>query len=76
VQDYDNGNALGALKTIINRIDEIVAGSFGISDVELLLIQEQMSTDTFLKNIKPSLPYTGKKKRGLLAGLSESNRYL
>ncbi len=76
VQDYDNGNALGALKTIINKIDEIVAGSFGVSDVELSLIQEQMSTDTFLKNIKPSLPYTGKKKRGLLAGLGESNRYL
>jgi len=76
VQDYDNGNALGALKTIINRIDKIVAGSFGVSDVELSLIQEQMSTDTFLKNIKPSLPYTGKKKRGLLAGLGESNRYV
>jgi hypothetical protein len=75
VQEYDNGNALGKLKTIINRIDEIVAESFGISCDEIAMIQEQMQLDAFLKNIKPSLPYTGKKKRGLLAGLGESSRY-
>jgi hypothetical protein len=75
VQEYDNGNALGKLKTIINRIDEIVAKSFGIRCDEIAMIQEQMQLDAFLKNIKPSLPYTGKKKRGLLAGLGKSSRY-
>ncbi len=76
VLDYDNGNALGKLEAIIDRIDKIVAQAFSIADKELLMIQEQMHSDSFLKNIKPSLPYTRKKKRGLLTGLNESSRYL
>jgi hypothetical protein len=76
VLDYDNGNALGKLEALIDRIDEIVAQAFSMTDKELLMIQKQMHSDSFLKNIKPSLPYTRKKKRGLLTGLNESSRYL
>lgn len=75
VEEYDSGNAFGKFDTIVKKIDDMVCSAFEISEDEKHFIQEEMATDSFLRYIKPSLPFTGKKKRGLLAGLGESTRY-
>ena len=53
----------------------MVAGSFSLEAEELAFIQDQMREDPFLKRLKPKLPYSGRRKKGLLEGLASSNRY-
>ncbi len=75
VQEYDDGDSFGKYGEIIRQIDEMVAGSFSLEAEELAFIQDQMREDPFLKRLKPKLPYSGRRKKGLLEGLASSNRY-
>jgi len=75
VYDYDNGSHADKLEMLIDEIDHIVGKAFGLTTQDIDFIQSEMKNDTFLKRIKPNLPFTGKKKRGLLEALSTSSRY-
>lgn len=63
------------LKFIIDGIDSIVAAAFDLNNDELSFIKSEVENDSFLKRLKLNLPFTGKRKRGLLAGLDSSDRY-
>lgn len=75
VNEYDTGGSFGLYKEIVDSIDDDVCNAFNLETSDKELIKHEMTYDSFLKNIKPSLPFTGKKKRGLLTGLGKSDRY-
>lgn len=75
VNSYDAGGAYGKLEEIIDTIDRFVADAFSIEDGELAYIQNEMKENPFLRKLKPKLPYSGRKKKGLLEGLASSERY-
>ncbi len=76
VHEYNDGDSFGKYGEIVQRIDEMVARAFGLEGEEATYIQEQMREDPFLKRLKPKLPFSGRKKKGLLEGLASSSRYL
>ena len=67
-----NGDSLEA---IYDRLDAIVGPAFGLTQDEILLIQQEMREDHFLKHLQPKLPFSKRKMRGFLEGLESSDRY-
>ena len=75
VRKHDRQGAQNELARVIGEIDEMVGGTFGLTQSDLRFIQKEMREDDFLKHIGPNLPFSGRAARGLFAGLAESDRY-
>ena len=75
VRKHDRRGAQSALARLIDEIDEMVGGAFGLTKSDLRFIQREMREDDFLKRIGPNLPHSGRASRGLFAALAESDRY-
>lgn len=73
---YDDGGSRQALDLMLNTIDLKIAQSFGLSFDEVTFIQQQMRDDDFLKKIRPNLPCSGRRHRGLSDSLASANRYV
>ncbi len=73
---YDEGGSRQALEAMLDTIDFKIAESFDLSVEEVTFIQQQMRDDDFLKKIRPNLPRSGKRHRGLSGSLASANRYV
>jgi len=74
-QIVDESKNKDKMDDVLDELDQYVAEAFEIAEEDLMLIKTEMKNDNFLKRLKPNLPFTGKRKRGLLSGLDQSNRY-
>lgn len=75
VAAYDSGGDSRQLEATLDKIDAIVGKAFGLSAAEIDFIQTQMREDDFLCRIRPNLPFSGRRQRGLAESLSRSDRY-
>ena len=75
VADYDNGNDVKKLNHLLDNIDAIVGGAFGLSAGDIRYIQKEMREDEFLQHIRPNLPYVGKHQQGSAESLQSPSRY-
>ena len=76
VKGYDGGREEKTQEKILDEVDKIVGGAFGLSAGEIAGIRKEMRSDAFLKNIRPRPPHSAPRIRGLLGGLGSSARYL
>ena len=74
-KEYDSGGDRKALKATLDKIDNIVGAAFNLTTAEIRRVQKEMQDDDFLRHIHPKTPYAGTRRRGLLRGVSDSNRY-
>lgn len=72
---YDAGGSQVALDTLFDQIDAKVGMAFGLSDEQIQAIRATMQTDSFLRHIRPNLPFAGRAQRGLSSSLAASDRY-
>jgi hypothetical protein len=75
IADYDAGGSQAALSALFDALDEMVGTAFGLSADQIKAIQIAMQTDSFLRNIRPNLPFAGRAQRGLSSSLAASDRY-
>ena len=75
VADYDKGGDSEKFNHLLDDIDAIVGGAFGLSASDIRYIQKEMREDEFLRHIRPNLPYTGKQQRGSAESLQSPSRY-
>jgi hypothetical protein len=75
IADYDAGGSQVALDALFDGLDGLVGTAFGLSLEQIKTIQIAMQTDSFLRNIRPSLPFAGRAQRGLSSSLAASDRY-
>ena len=76
VKKRDGGREERTQGKILDDVDKIVGGAFGLSAGEIASIRKEMRSDAFLKNIRPRPPHSASRIRGLLGGLGSSARYL
>lgn len=75
VNDYDKGGEQERLEKTLDAIDAIVGAAFKLSDSDIKFVRKEMNDDDFLRRIRPNLPFSGARQRGLLGGLSDADRY-
>lgn len=64
-----------AMNDAINALDQIVGECLGLNKSDILEIQRDLSTDPFLKGIRPRYPGTITRKQGFRSGLDSEDRY-
>ena len=75
VADYDSGGDVKKLNCLLDDMDAIVGGAFGLSAGDIRYVQKEMREDEFLRRIRPNLPYAGKQQQGLAESLQSPSRY-
>lgn len=75
VDAYDSGQGVALLDALIDEIDALVGDAFGLTRDDIQFIQQEMREDPFLRHIRPNLPHTGRRLRGLYESLASSDRY-
>lgn len=64
-----------AMSDAINNLDQIVGECLGLDKSDISEIQRDLSTDPFLKGIRPRYPGTVTRKQGFRSGLDSEDRY-
>lgn len=78
IATYEASSAAKAGKELYDiklQLDEWVARAFRITPEHRVFIQDEMANDSYLRNIKPKLPYSGVVQRGLSMSLQSAERY-
>lgn len=75
IAEWKAYNAEDKIKEYLDELDKIVARAFGLTDDELAFVKNEMKEDGLFSQLKYRLPFTNRKLRGLLLGLSNSERY-
>lgn len=75
VDKHDKGGSDKDLERIMQNIDAVVGRAFDLTEKEIQYIQSEMENDDFLRNIRPNLPFSGKRQRGLSSSLASPDRY-
>jgi len=63
------------MAAVLNELNQLVGKAFALDVSEITFVQKELSTDPFLKGIRPRYPGTVTRKQGLRTGLSSSKRY-
>jgi hypothetical protein len=76
VNVYDAGGSRAALDALLDEIDSKVGQALGLNLEDVVFIQQEMRDDDFLRKIRPNLPHSGKRHRGLSQTLASPQRYV
>ncbi len=63
------------VEDMVDEIDLVVGGAFGLSEAEIKFIQTDMSDDPFLQRVRPRYPYFTPSLRGRRTKLESTSRY-
>ena len=64
-----------AVEEILDAVDACVAEAYSIPNEELEVIWREFETDPMLRRVQPNLPYAKRRRLGLRAGLTTSDRF-
>lgn len=75
VSRFATADHLADIESVVDKIDQIVGPSLGLSKVDIAAIKRDMAQDPFLKNIQPRYPSTETRLHGYRTGLDSAERY-
>ena len=75
VTDFDAENYEKSLDGILDKLDKLVAKAFKLPASEVEFIKSEFQTDPMLRRVRPNLPFTDRRLRGLRKNLAASDRY-
>jgi type I restriction-modification system DNA methylase subunit len=75
VADFDAKNYEKSLDGIFDKLDKLVAKAFKLPANEVEFIKSEFQTDPMLRRVRPNLPFTDRRLRGLRKNLAASDRY-